>query len=312
MESWLFIALVAPLLWAIVNLIDVYFVDSIYSDEYDGAIVSGAFQLLPWLTVLVGAWRFSLPNAGVLSLALSGALFVWANFFYFKALFAKNDASLVQLLWNFTVPMTMLLSWVMYRDVLHANQYIGCLLVFLGVSALHLSKSFSLNQLTPLLAPMGSAVVFLSVSMLLASHGYSLSDGIFFDGYLLFSSGAIAGTLFLVAFRRLRHGSGNLARIFTLSRSYFLVFFSAEALALVGTMFSQRALDLSPSSALVATIESLSPIIVMLFSVFIVLSSEFSSSLKARVAMYGQQLVGYKIKIFCSIIISTGVFFLST
>ncbi len=311
MESWLLIALIAPSLWAIVNLIDVYFVDSVYSDEYDGAIISGAFQILPWLPVLVGVWGFSLPDAGILILILSGLLFVWANFFYFKSLFAKNDASLIQLLWNFTVPLTILLSWIMYQDVLTTNQYIGCFLVFFGVTVLHLNKDFSLGKLIPLLTPMGFAVVLLSLSMLLANRGYEAAQGIFFDSYLMFSMGAIIGTALLAVFQRLSGGGSNLGRIFALSRKYFIVFFSAEAIALVGTIFSQRALDLSPSSGLVATVESLSPIFVMFFSAILVFLFRFSLSLETKM-IYGQQLVGYKTKILSSVIISVGVFFLST
>ncbi|TXH06814.1 MAG: hypothetical protein E6Q06_04940 [Candidatus Moraniibacteriota bacterium] len=311
MEPWLLIALIAPSLWAIVNLIDVYFVDSVYSDEYDGAIISGAFQILPWLPVVVGVWRFSLPDDGKLILMLSGVLFVWANFYYFRSLFAKNDASLIQLLWNFTVPLTILLSWIMYRDVLTVNQYIGCLLVFFGISALHLNQDFSPGKLIPLLIPMGFAVTLLSLSMLLANRGYEAAQGVFFDSYLLFSLGAMVGTVLLVVFQRLQGGSYSLGRITALSRRYFLVFFSAEAIALVGTIFSQRALDLSPSSALVATIESLSPIFVMLFSAIFILFLRFYFPLATR-QMYSQQLTGYRTKILSSIIISVGVFFLST
>lgn len=64
-HSWLLIALVAPFLWALTAVLDSYFVVNWYRDKYDAIVVSGVFQSLPLLLVLLGIVQFSLPSSEV-------------------------------------------------------------------------------------------------------------------------------------------------------------------------------------------------------------------------------------------------------
>ena len=81
METWFLVALIAPFLWAIVAIIDTYFVDGVYEDEYDGTIISGGFQSLPWLLVLFGVVDFTFPGFELASLALLAGGFFFFSFF---------------------------------------------------------------------------------------------------------------------------------------------------------------------------------------------------------------------------------------
>src|SRR4030043_386404 len=95
-NNWLLIAFIAPFLWALVNLIDVYFAKEGYRDAYDGAIVSGFFQVIPWL--LVPFIGLSIPGINIIMLAILAGLFFCASmFFYFKAIFTTGDVSLLQI-----------------------------------------------------------------------------------------------------------------------------------------------------------------------------------------------------------------------
>lgn len=311
MDSWLLIACIAPALWAISNLIDVYFVESVYTDEYDGSIISGLFQILPWVVVPLGIWSFEFQAEGAWELFVAGILFLFALFFYFRSLFSKNDVALAQLLWNITAPLTLLLGWVFYNETLSDNQYLGFILVLLGAFCLGFKSTFRSSDLWSLAKPMSFAIIFLSVSMILSDKGYAANSGSFFDNYLIFALGNFSAALFLIAIK-LREGKSRLQNIASLSLKYFLVFFVAELIALFGYIFSQRAIDLAPSAALVAAIESLIPVFIMLLSVVLLAFFYFfqrGSEITRKI--YHDQIDGYLVKILSTVIIAAGIYFLS-
>lgn len=102
--AWLPIAFVAPLLWAAITALDLYFVHGPYQDEWDGTLISGSFQLLPWVLVPLGLVGFTLPAHEVVLLALcGGATFLAAIFFYLRAMFRFADAAMIHIMWNAAV-----------------------------------------------------------------------------------------------------------------------------------------------------------------------------------------------------------------
>jgi uncharacterized membrane protein len=311
METWLLIACIAPALWAIVNLIDVYFVESVYTDEYDGAIISGLFQVFPWILVGVGLWEFEFSSAGAWYLFAAGACFSWSVFFYFRALFSHNDASLIQILWNLAVPLTLFLAWFFYDAALIPYQYVGVLIILLGVSFLNFRNTFTWSSIWALRKPMFFAVIFLSINFLFSEQGYNASTTSFLNSYLIFALGNIFAALVLLSIK-FSESLKRLQHISSLSKKYFLVFLGAEAIALVGTIFSQRALDIAPSAGLVATVESLSPVFVMAFSALL-LATLYVTNRRSKVAhqVYHDQLQGYWVKIASSFIIAIGIYCLS-
>ena len=69
--SWIAIAFIAPALWALVALLDTYFIDGIYRDATDGAIISGLFQGLPWVLVPLGLIDFDYPGHRIAAYAIA-------------------------------------------------------------------------------------------------------------------------------------------------------------------------------------------------------------------------------------------------
>lgn len=311
MESWLLIACIAPALWAISNLIDVYFVESIYTDEYDGTIISGLFQILPWMAVLIGFWDFTFYKDGFFLLFTSGFLFLLALYFYFKALFSKNDVALAQLLWNITAPVTLVFGWMFYGEVLSNNQYLGFALVLLGAFCLGFKSSFRLSEFYSLAKPMFFAIILLSLSMLFSDKGYASNSGKFFDNYLIFSLGNFTAAIVFVTLK-FHEGKQRLKSIGSLSMKYFLVFFIAELIALFGYIFSQKAIDLAPSASLVAAVESLIPVFIIFFSLMLLgFFLLFRRGSEITKKIYLDQVDGYFVKSVATIIIAIGIYFLS-
>lgn len=315
-HQWLLVAFIAPTLWAVTNIIDVYFVESVYRDEYDGSIISGLFQILPWIFVPFGLISFTFSEYRAVPLFFAGFFYITALFFFFRCLFKQNDASLVQILWNLNVPLTLFISWLLWRVSLDPIQYIGCILVFLGVYALTVKGQVPLAMIRSVALPVSGAIIFLTLSMLLSGYGYDESTGNFFGSYLLFSLGsfiaAIGLTFIRMVARRSSQEAHTIVHLAKLSTRYFIVFFFAELLALFGTIASQRALDISPSVGLVATIESLTPAIIIFLSIVLALTMKAFRPGDARWSkLLNEQTFGMTAKIISTMTIAVGVYFIA-
>lgn len=310
MENWLIVSLIAPALWAITNLIDVYFVASSYEDEYDGAVISGFFQLFPWLLVLVGWQQFHGFGNGSTYLFFGGTCYLLFLFWYFRALFSKNDVALIQLLLNLAVPVTLVLSLLFYKEFISGLQLLGGVLIFGGVSVLGFQSSFRWSQIKPLALSMGLAVLFLSLSMIFSSKGYDQGNS-FYSSYLIYSLGMITASIFLFLFK-LRKNNQFVGHLAALTKNYFVIFLIAELIGLLGYIFSQRSLDLAPSASLVVLVECLLPVFILLFSVLLLLFFKVTKSRSSLAdEIYRDQLIGYPVKIVATCLVGLGVYVLS-
>lgn len=259
------LALCAPAMWALVNIIDVYFVEDIYEGPLDGLILSGLFQVVPWIAVPLGILEFDmLPIASMALFLLGGFLYMAAFYFYFKALFQKNDAPLVQVLWTLSLPLVPIFSWVVFGERLLPIQYAGIFITFLGGFFLSMDSTLRSDRFWLVARTMILANVSLAASMVIQSYAYDIvGENGFWSGYLLFSLGAflVAPLVWIMSDRKLR--------VFRLARRYWLIFLLSEGLATIGFLASQRALSLSISPSFVAVLETLIPAFVMVFSAFI-------------------------------------------
>ena len=309
-SNWIIVAFLAPFFWALVNIIDVYFVSSVYEDEWDGIIINSVFQSLPLLLPLLGIVTFVFP--GILPSVLAftgGALLVISFFFYFKTLFISSDVVVVQAFWNLSVPLVPFFAWLLIGEKLTFVNYVGIALAFIGAMLFTLHKKIKERRLGKVFAVMIGAIVFFSLSMVVQAEAFRLMDGDFWSGFLIFSLGASVTGLFLLFFDpqplKLR-----MSHVIKMSKTYFGVFVLAESLNLLGVAASQRAIDLSPAVSFVAVIGSSIPVFVMFLSfvlviVFIALNKE-----RAR-EIYQSQLVAFKTKIAACCIIATGIYLIS-
>lgn len=321
-NHWLAIAFLAPMFWALVNIIDVYFVGGIYKDELDGTIISGLFQIVPW-SVLFFAADFSLADAlssepgnilglnGAVILSFVGGLFYTASFyFYFKALFDKNDVSLLQIFWSLTIIAVPVLSFFIFNETLSAGKYLGLAVVLAGATMLSFSAKLRRKFSGRYLKIMLGAVLFLSLSMILEERAYSLLSEAcggrgFWLGFFFFGLGAAAaGLLFALIFRRNPQ---------PLIKKYYKIFFLGEGIYFLGNLFSQKALDIAPSVSYVAAVETFMPVFILAYS-FIILFF-FSYIIKrenqAVKKIYAEQTSGLWTKILATIIMAIGVYIIT-
>ena len=103
--------------------------------------------------------------------------------------------------------------------------------------------------------------------------------------------------------RGLAVGNQSTHKLTALIKKYFFVFLIAESIDLAGSIYAQRAIQLSPSVSLVAAVESTLPLLVILLSsIFYAMGralkvhASFLSVLKTQIK-YGQEKVAVSIVI---------------
>jgi|GEM_PF-1172992 len=323
-SHWLILSFLAPMFWALVNLIDVYFVDGVYADELEGTIIMGFFQVIPCLFLMFFLESSFLHTAlGVSSSLLAwfgqpliwlallgGILFNLSFYFYYKALFHHNDVGLLQILWSLSMVAVPFLAFIFWREQLPLYSYLGMGITFLGILILSFHKDLDKKTLHRYLSIMLLAVIFFSLSMVLQNHAYNLADeqGWGNQGFLIvffgFTLGALLSSLILLII-----GKKN---PWPLIKKYYKVFIIGEGVTFLGNLSSQRALSVAPSVSYVATIETFVPVFVLIFSALIVLLAKiFHTRLTAVKQIYHDQLSGVPLKILAIIIMAIGVYIIS-
>ena len=316
-NNWLLVAFMAPLFWSLVNIIDVYFVGSIYKDEMEGVIISGVFQIIPWAIIILAA-GVDLPSLiskafwdglGVTMLfSLVGGIFFLVSFyFYFKALFKKNDAPMLQVLWNLTVVVVPLLAFLIFNEVLPFRSYAGLLAVILGATMLSLNPGTRLAFSGGYLRIMAGAIFFMSLSMIFEEGAYNqlgatLGPQGFWLGFSGFCWGAlVVAILFLLISRR---------NVGHLIHDYWKVFLLSEGIYFLGNLASQRALDISPSPSYVAAIEPFVSVFVLVYSLLIInfLSGFWPARAEEIKEIYLGQVTGMGTKILATLIMAAGIY----
>ncbi|KKQ27375.1 MAG: hypothetical protein US42_C0010G0022 [Candidatus Magasanikbacteria bacterium GW2011_GWC2_37_14] len=306
---WLVVSFLAPLLWALVNVIDVYFVGGVYKDELDGTIISGLFQIVPIIFILFFLSKLNFSFDSFLLLAVfAGFLFNLSFYFYFKALFRHNDVALLQILWSLTIVVVPVLSFVFFGEKLGGFKYLGMLITLIGAVLLSFNGKLQAKLSWKYFWIMMGAVGFLSLSMVIENQVYThLAERgqNFLSGFLFFSIGAFLNGLFFVFF-----GKRN---PLSLVKKYFKVFVIAEVINVFGIFASQRAIDQAPSVSYVAVVESFVPVFIMIFSLLILFYFLYIVKKRNEVVelIYKEQIVGIGIKIFATLVMAIGIYFIS-
>lgn len=310
-ENWFFMALLAPFFMALVNILDIYFVDGVYKDEWDGLFIFSFFQLIPWGAYLLGLVHLGHPNSQALTLALlAGGCLSICIFFYFKSLFTTNDMVSIQVIASLSIPLVPFLSWIISGERLAMIHYVGLGIAFLGALLLSLNKKIEKRAFRTVGFTMIGMVFFLSLSMVIQGSVYRLVRGDFWTGFLLFSMGAtITGLVFLLAFDS-RPLLKRVMQMVTLVKKYSAFFIMAEGFNLMGVISAQRAISLSPSVSFVSVIESLTPAFVLFLSFILVGVFLFFNRRRAE-QIYRAQLSTSGVKSIACSIMALGIYLIS-
>ena len=128
MSAWLFYALLAPLLFAVVNILDKFL-----RDKHLGTFTLSVFVGLGslWVLALIPFIGFPASTVVIIAGLVTGFLFFVNAFPYFQAL-AVEEASRVIPLWALEAPIVLVLAFILLKERLLLNDYIGFVLVVAG------------------------------------------------------------------------------------------------------------------------------------------------------------------------------------
>lgn len=126
-HTWLFLALISPIFWAIVHVLDSYCVDNVFDRPWMGIITSALTMLLALPFLAIGLVFTELGAVSLSSFGLCllcGTLFMISQLMYFKAL-SISESGIVAAYWNFVPLLLPVASFFVLGEVLTVAHYLG-------------------------------------------------------------------------------------------------------------------------------------------------------------------------------------------
>lgn len=296
--TWFYLALLAPLFSAVVNIFDDNLLAKIYKGALAGTVVTGLFGIIPAILIIILRPSSVAVPTNLIVLSLLAGFFTIVGFYsYFKGL-EKEDPSVVAALFCLTPAIIPFFAYFIVDERLSLNAIIGFGIVIVSAFIYSLSdiRKFTISKA---LIPVLIAAGLFDAAAVANKYVYNQVD--FFHAYVYFSFGMfIAGLLFL--FMSFQHPSTkqNLWSIIEKKSPRLLLLLAlVELLALLAQFMRDRALSLGPVS-LVAGLQNLQPFYVLIISLLLFpLYPKFFRSAEAN---------NLKIKFLLSILMVVGVF----
>jgi len=259
--NWFYLALLAPMFYAMLNLVDDNLLQYVYEGPYMATVIAGIFGTLPLLSLLVlRAQHISLELA--VQSALAGFLTTCYFFFYYKALELEEPSVVVALFSLVPATLPFLAHFLLHED-LAGMEIVGFVLVLLASLAIAVVdiKKFKFSAA---LLPALMVVLLIDVLSLISKHVYEHAS--FYPAYMTFTIGVGVGGLYfllIMAFtkstKQFKKLKGNLTKIIP-------ILLLAEGLNLAAEFTLNLAISRGPVS-IVKVIESVQPIFVLLLAV---------------------------------------------
>jgi len=256
--SWIILALLGPLLWAMSSIVDKYALEKISRGNYDFLF----FRSIGSAVVAVVAWLlFGLGPLGWFALVpvLGGFLLQYSYSFYSHAL-RYEDASYVVPLY-ITYSVVVLVLGPLFGETVTASQLLSFAIVFLGGLILSRKEiSFKLISYRRGALLMLPAILLVSLYALVIDQSLEVLP--FTDTFILDLIGfTLAGCSFMLV--PLWRREIMLGLKSATPRKFFLFFFN-DALDIGAHLIYKAALVLAPSVSLVAVLGGIQPFYVLI------------------------------------------------
>ncbi|HSA08435.1 MAG TPA: hypothetical protein P5099_03635 [Candidatus Moranbacteria bacterium] len=303
--EWLIYAVASIVCWGLVNVLDSYFIENkTYENIWDGTIVSSLYKIIG--VVILGGIFFTkvveISLAGALLSMLGGALISAAFLFCFAAILYHNDMSLIQVVWNLSSPVVVVMGWFFLGEKFAPLAYVGMIVVFAGSFIVSFQKdSFKCNlgKLLLFLIPM---VILYSASEVLMKY-VEIQKIDFEQSFPFVCLGQVLFGSIILIFRQ------NPKHVGRIVKENWHLFFSSEALELIGLFLMQLAIAKTPSIALFGVVESFMPVmVVVLTGVCIFLLKIFKRGKTLERVYEENMLAGLPAKVIATAVMMAGIY----
>lgn len=293
--SWFYLALLAPLLYAIVNLIDDNLLRFVYKGPYLAAAASGIFGALPLLSLFY-VDPTPISNSLAAIMVAAGFLTTIYYFLYFKSLAVESPSIVVAML-GLVPAIVPILAYYFLHEKLTGMQLVGFAIVLIASIALAMTdiKRFKFSSA---LLPITGAVLLLSIISIMTKYVYDHTE--FYSAFMYLSFGVGLGGIYFAFIMYFDHRKHDLSVFKRGIHNLFLIFVVVEFLAVAAAFTSNLAISRG-SVSLVRVIESIQPIFVLLIAMaFYSLAPKYF-----REAAMGHR--SRKIILMCIVIIGLGI-----
>lgn len=191
--NWFYLALLAPLLYAVVNLLDDNLLQFVYKSPYLATASVGFFGSLPLLSRLFIHASALSTHLALLAVA-SGFLTLAYYFFYFRGLESDSPSIVIALFGLAPATIPFFAHFIVHEQLLPLEIF-GFAIVLLGSLGLAVSD-FKRFKLSKALVFVAIAVVFMDIVSIMTKYVYQRVD--FYPAYLYFSVGMGLGGIFFL------------------------------------------------------------------------------------------------------------------
>ena len=303
---WLIYAFAFLFFWGLVNVLDSYFIESeIYDNVWDGIIVSSLFKVFGIL-IIGGIFFSQLFQISLLAAVLSmlvGAFMSLAYLFAFLAILHHNDTPLLQVVWNLSSPLVVVLALIFLGEVFSLKTYAGMLIVFLGSFVIYFQKGSFGGKLKKFVLFSIPMVVLYSVSEVFLKYVEEGLGASFGQSFTFLCLGQVVfGTIILLSRRNAKH-------VFQLVKKNFSLFFFGEVIELLGLFFMVLAVIKSPAVSLVAVAESFMPVAIILLTFGMIPVLKIFKRGKLIKKIYDEKMItGLPVKIIATLMMAIGAY----
>jgi len=261
---WLVFALLAPLSFAIVHILDAHCVDNIFEKPWFGVITSSIASVIVLVMSLLMFPEISLNsisrNDALIAFA-SGFLIQISQIFYFQSL-SYSEPGIISAYWNMIPSLLPVTSFFLFNSILRFNEYLGITILIITSVLMCLADSN--------LKTRWKAFVLMLFASILQTALYLIQDDLFthnpfFEIYFYVILGIIVCGLLPLIFKKTRT---TILRNKQKLKSAFWLIMIIEFFYLLALGFAQKSVDLGNPS-LVAAIETMLPAFTFLLSLIL-------------------------------------------
>lgn len=259
--SWFILALISPLLFAIINLIDDHMLKHVYRSPHSGAIVSSLFAGLPLLSVF---FLDTKPiSLGFISVAVFTGFMASVLYYNYFRSFEDEPPSIIAAVLGTSPLILSILGYLFLNERLSLIQIVGGAIV-LSASILLVLKKEKKYKLSNSFKHLLFALLALSAYTFLSKFLYNNVD--FYTAYMFITTGVVLGGLFFIFYLYFADRTYVLKDLKKSFRKFFPIFLVTELLAITAEVTSSIAISKGPVS-IVKSIENIQPMYVLLLAI---------------------------------------------
>lgn len=240
--NWLFLALLAPAIYSIVNFIDKYVIESKVRD-YRGMIIYGAITGFVVGTIFWLVVRRPILSLSDLLLVLSAGIISMISYYVYWIALSKNQTSLVIILFQMGAIFTLLFAFLFLKETISATQLVGFIFVIFAAVALSLKKKIEKFKLSSVFYLMLIVTFLQAIANVLIK--FTIDKNSFVKIFPYESWGlAIGGLLLYLFIKSIREAFNE--SFFTAGKKVVPIMFGNELIFTTGDIVRFLAISLGP------------------------------------------------------------------